>query len=198
MKKMFFLILILIFTQGCSKKEKQKAVENYGRDYAYSKTSSGKILTLKKGDVSYYLDPSVNGQYKTIAEYSVAKANTLTSKVNLSITTRSDSNFKFKVITSSTERPNALAFNEYTYLVDDAIINSSTITFVKNKMENKSLNSKKYTALHEMGHSFGLTHITDDKMKGYTVMMTSHPSEKDIISDFSEFDRYNITWKYGE
>ena len=52
---------------------------------------------------------------------------------------------------------------------------------------------------NELGHTFGLGHITDSRMSGYTVMFSPHPQGNDgKLTDYTEFDRYNIDWYYGK
>lgn len=194
---MLCVLLTIITLSACTAKQKEQAVKAYGQSKAYNKTDSNIDITVERGSINYYIPTTVKGDYKTISEYAIAKANTLTSTVNVGTSTSTKSNYKYAIVSSSTTHPNANAYNSYSYNVNGEI-NKSTITYVTGKLDGESMDYKKHTALHEMGHTFGLGHIEADEMRGYTVMISPHPSKKKYqTTDYTEFDKYNITWKYG-
>ncbi len=194
------LLAVILCACNPSQADKEKAVAEYGREKAYSKSYKGAMLHLGNGTIKYYIPTSVSGDYKVISEYAIAKANTLTSKVNVYISPDASTNFSFAVENgkiSGNETSNAVNF--YRCIPDSGEITTSTITYSKAHLDSRNLAYKKHTALHEMGHTFGLGHIEADIMKGWTVMIAPHPNEdKYQIDDYAEFDRYNITWYYGE
>ncbi len=180
-----------------SQKQKEQAVDNYGRGKAYN-TTNGYTRHLENGTISYYIPTSVSGDYRTISEYAISKANTLTSVVTVN-TASSSGSYKFAKTGTVSGHPDANAVNSSTVNSTNGAVTGSTITYSTDHLDSKNFAYKKHTALHEMGHTFGLGHIEADIMKGWTVMITPHPNEdKYQIDDYTEFDRYNITWYYGE
>ncbi|MDR0751071.1 MAG: M57 family metalloprotease [Christensenellaceae bacterium] len=175
---------------------KRQAVKDYGEAKAYNKTQSGAIRHLPYGTISYYIPSSVAGSYKTISEYAIAKANTLTSTITITTTTASNSSFKYSIVSTYSDGTNA--YNTTRFSATTGVISGSTITYVKSALDSKNLQYKKHTALHELGHTFGLCHIEATEMAGWTVMISPHPATKYELDDYSEFDRYNVEWQYGE
>ena len=204
-KLILLIILILSMTIlvsalcACTEAEKKQAVETYGRGNAYNKNSSGQTEQLRSGrTVSYYIPTSVSGDYRAISEYAIAKANTLTSSITVNGSGTTET-FCFGVEKGNIENhENANAVNFIWVNKSTGEVTASTITYSKAHLDNDTLASKKHTALHEMGHTFGLGHIEADVMRGHTVMISPHPASKYELDDYSEFDRYNITWYYGE
>lgn len=181
---------------ACTDQEKEQAVQNYGESKAFLKKNNIEKHLADNSTVAFYISTDVSGEYRTISEYAVAKANTLTSRITVKIGS-SSGNFKFEkanLIEGHTSA-NAVTYSNSTAA---AVITSARIVYSYTNLNGKNLAYKKHTALHEMGHVFGLGHIEADVMKGYTVMIAPHPNEaKYQIDDFTEFDRHNITWKYG-
>lgn len=191
------IILLGALLIGCTDKEKKQAIEKYGQAKAYNKTSTGNIIHLS-GTISYYIPTSVTGDYRSISEYAIAKANTLTDAVVVN-TASIEGTYKFAQTGTIPTSPNANANNSYTFYTDTGVISGSTITYSTDHLNGKNYAYKKHTALHEMGHSFGLKHIEADVMRGYTVMISPHPNEEKYqVADYTEFDRYNIEWYYGK
>lgn len=191
-------LLLIVVLSACNptQAQKEQAVRDYGEAKAYNKTSSGVIKHLSDGTKSYYIPTTVTGEYKTVSEYAIAKANTLTSAITINTTTSSSSSYKYAVVDTHSENWNA--YNTTSSNSTTGVISSSTITYIKSALNSKNLQYKKHTALHEMGHTFGLGHIEADEMRSWTVMISPHPAAKYELDDYSEFDRYNITWQYGE
>ncbi len=178
----------------------EKAFDTYGKEKAFMKTSGGKVLHLANGTTTYYIQPAVSGDYKTISEYAAAKANTLTSAVSIctsTLTADSSSSFLFSVqsYSSSDKKANATNFLNSS---SKGVVIFSEIRYSSENLERKTMQYKKHTALHEMGHTFGLGHVTDSILNGYTVMLAEHPSSKYELDDYGEFDRANIEWLYGK
>lgn len=199
-KKLFvFISLICVVTvgvfifTGCTPTE-QKAIQNFGQDKAYMRTNSGVTIQLKDGKAAYNIGSDVTGQYLEISKYAIAKANSLSSRISLSITNDSKTSFKFT--TQSAEN----GFNAINYYVPDVNGNiiRSTISYNKYYMDGYSYSGKQHIALHEMGHTLGLVDIQDNRMEGNTVMFFSYTSGSKVITDYTKFDKYNITWKYGD
>lgn len=190
------IVLLGLMMCACTDQEKEQAVQNYGESKAFLKKNNIEKHLADNSTVAFYISTDVSGEYRTISEYAVAKANTLTSRITVKIGS-SSGNFKFEkanLIEGHTSA-NAVTFSNSTAA---AVITSARIVYSYTNLNEKNLAYKKHTALHEMGHVFGLGHIEADVMKGYTVMIAPHPNEaKYQIDDFTEFDRYNINWKYG-
>ena len=191
------LLAITLIACNPSQKQKEQAVRDYGEAKAYN-TVNGNIIHLSNGTISYYIPSSVSGDYRTISEYAISKANTLTSAVTVN-TAPSSGSYNFAKTGTVSGHANANAVNNYRYNPSNGTVVGSTITYLTDHLDSKNLAYKKHTALHEMGHTFGLEHVEADIMRGWTVMISPHPNEnKYQIDDYTEFDRYNITWKYGE
>lgn len=205
--KKLLLLTILILCMAvlvsslcaCTDAQRKKAVETYGMGNAYMKNDNGKTEHLRSGrTVTYYIPTGISGDYRAISEYALAKANTLTSSITINGNGTTET-FRFSVENGNIEKhENANAVNFMWVSESTGEVTRSNITYSKAHMDGKTLASKKHTALHEMGHTFGLGHIEADVMKGYTVIMSPHPESKYELDDFAEFDRYNITWYYGE
>jgi hypothetical protein len=195
MKSLVIVVLLIVCTMlfaACSNEEKLAAVEKYGMSNAFIK-HKGMDVTLSNNQASYYIPSSISGDYYTIAVQAAVQANATSSKITISTTANSSSAFQFRTSSSSSD---AYADN-LLGITSNAKIVSSTITFYTSNMNNISLTGKLYTAIHEMGHTLGLDHITASEMRGYTVMYTPYPASKYLVTDYTEFDRYNIQWKYG-
>lgn len=200
--KILILVLCVVLLSAilcaCTPEQKEEAVRRYGQSKAYNKASNGEEIHLSEGSYYFYIPSSVSGVYKTISEYAVAKASTLTSKVEIGISPSSNTDFKFAITGTVSGHETANAVTAYSYN-SNAEVTRATITYSTDHLNSRNDAYRKHTALHEMGHVFGLGHITADVMKGYTVMISPHPNEEKYQeSDYDEFDRYNITWKYGK
>lgn len=205
MKKNVFLItlfLIVFFTNllilTACKGDQTELMEQYGYENAYDVTVKGDSLYLEPQTISYYISPTIQGDYRIIAEYAVTMANMLTSNIKITITECCDSDFVFSVVTSDPKYPSVNAINYRIYKPSTGEIVSSNIEFVSDYLGGKSLNYKKQVALHEMLHTFGIGHAEADEMIGYTVMIVPHPEqERYQVTNYSDFDKANIVWKYG-
>ncbi|MBQ2718159.1 MAG: hypothetical protein IJF75_06140 [Clostridia bacterium] len=199
-KKLFvFISLICVVTvgvfifTGCTPTE-QKAIQNFGQDKAYMRTNSGVTIQLKDGKAVYNVGSDVTGDYLRISEYAVGKANNLSSRINVYIANNTRTGFKF---TMHSDENGLNAIN--TYSTDaNGNITSSTISYNRHYMDSYSYSGKQHIALHEMGHTLGLGDINDNRMEGNTVMFFSYSNGSKDITDYTKFDKYNITWKYGD
>jgi len=191
------LMICAIVLGACSKKEEKNAVEKYGESKAYIKVG-GIDYVLADSTINFYIASSVSGDYKRAVDNAIAKANAVSSKITVTSAGSSTSRFVIEVKKVSSNGSNIAG-------EASSISNSSnqrigsTVKLYTDALGSRSFEYKAHTALHEIGHVFGLEHIVADSMKGYTVMIAPHPSEKKYqLVDYAEFDKYNITWKYGE
>lgn len=192
------IIFMLSTLSACSLEKVDVNAMQYEGAYSFDKTTNNDLLHLGGGTIRYYIDPSVQGDYRKIAEHAIEKANSLTSKISIKITDSPDSNFYFSVVSLDHKNPEVNAMNYRSYIPETGEIVKSNIQFVSKNLDNKSLEYKKHTALHEMLHTFGLGHIEAKEMIGKTLMTATHPEEQKYqMDDYSEFDRANIIWKYG-
>lgn len=197
LEMILFFVVIAILTAlvltACSQQQKEEAVRKYGEKNAFT-VKDGKRLRIGSSNVAFYIQSSVNGEYYAVSEYAIAKANAVSSRLNINNGGRSNSKWQF---TTTYTRNSINGNTRYTY--NNGIIKSATITLNMYNLDKRSMVYKKHTALHEMGHAMGLAHINANEMKGYTVMMTPHPNEsKYQMSDYGEFDKYNLQWRYGK
>lgn len=174
------LISAFCFTLvGCSGEQKREFVNKYGEGKAFS-------MTLEVSTVSYDIS-SLTGDYKEVAEYSISKADALSSKISII----SDSSSSNKITTYS-ENDNINAYNSHSSY-------SSSIYYNTYNMKSYSKDGKKHIALDEMGHTFGLVDIYDSAVEPYSVMYGYYSnSSKYTFTDYQEFDIHNVRWKYGE
>lgn len=189
------VVLLGLMMCACTQQEKEQAVKNYGESKAFNKKNNIEQHLADNSTVAFYIPSEVSGEYRTVSEYAIAKANTLTSRITVKVGSSAGS-FRFEKANLIEDHTNANAVTFYSSTAA-AVITNATIVYSATNLDGKNLAYKKHTALHEMGHVFGLGHIEAKVMKGYTVMMTPHPEKKYEVDDFTEFDRYNITWKYG-
>lgn len=188
----FVVVATALLLTACTQQQKSEAVRKYGEGKAFT-TKNGRALKLGTSTVSFNIQSSVTGEYYTITDHAIAKANAVSSRLNINKNGNSNSNWQ---ITTSYNNNNINGNTHYYY--SNGRINSATITYNRYNLDRRSFNYKKHTALHEMGHVMGLGHITANEMRGYTVMITPHPNEsKWQMSDYSEFDKYNLQWHYG-
>ncbi len=187
----FMFVFVSILFVGCSDTQITTAVNNYGESNAYDQYS-GQDIILGTNDVEYYLN--VSGEYETAAEYGISKANSVSSQVSFSVTSSSTTSFKFYASTTlSNPAQNTLTRSGSSIIASKIYFNSNSTYSIL------PLAVKKHIAMHELGHTFGLIDIYDSRMEGYSIMYGYMPlSGTYLFSDYQDFDKYNITWKYGE
>lgn len=186
---------ICIFAvSGCASQKETFFNEN-GKEKAYNKLDSGKILHIEK-NVSYYLDSSVQGNYLDAAKYSIRQANNATSKYKFSTTSSNNSQYVIRVANLGDNGSNAV--NQLTYNSATGQIVSSTIYLNSYYMNNFSLNGLKHVCTHELGHTFGLTDLGDSKFEDKSIMFDSYGNgSKYTFVTYQEFDKENINWYYN-
>ncbi len=191
--KTFFGALLLssiVVLSGCSSSN----LEKYGQENAYNKTSTGAIRHAPS-NVTYYLDSSVTGTYKTAATYAISEANKLTDSVNISLTAKSNSDFVIAV--EYNKNVSYAGYNITTASIDTGLITSSTIVLNAYYMSSYNLSSKKHAILHEIGHTFGLKDLENSNAKKYSVMYYQYSSNATYtFVTYQEFDKDNICWYY--
>ena len=187
------IISLIVTMAGCSDTNLNK----YGNENAYNKTSSSVIIHAPSS-VSYYIDSSVTGNYKTVAKYAINEANELTDAVTITYSTSksaANSSFIIKVADFGANEINAV--NSYGYTSSGEIV-SSTITLNSYYMSSYSLNAIKHIVLHEIGHTFGLTDLEYGKAAKYSIMYYAYSkSSTYTFVTYQEFDEDNIAWYYG-
>ena len=190
------VILVALFAlvlSSCNAKEKN-AIKDFGQSNAYDK-SLGIDFTLSGGVADYYLPITLPQEYIDISKYAAEKATATSSKITITYGSNSSSSFSFAVNYAKGNGLNAK--NDYTFMTLSAKITGSTITYNMAYMDGYDIQTKTHIALHEMGHTLGLGHITDSRMRTQTVMYNIQDNT-DNLTDYTDFDKYNITWKYGE
>lgn len=182
-----------IFLIGCTTTQINTAIDTYGESNAYDQYN-GIDLTLQNGTAYYYIGCSTD--YLTAAQYGIAKVNSTSSQLTIGQTSLSTSNFKF---TTETVNGTYDGRNVAYYYLSTGYIYQSTIYFNTYRISVLPLEVKKYVAIHELGHTLGLKDIEDSRMYSYTVMYHETPTDiKYWFQDYQDFDKYNITWQYGE
>lgn len=187
-----FAVSSLLVLGGCSTKDKEKFWEKYGKDKAYN-ASNGVIRHATK-NVSYYIDPSVTGNYRTAVEHALKEANKLTNAVNISISTNPKSKFVIKVANAG--KNDWCGLNEHSFYASSGEIISSTITFNTYYANSYTQNMLKELVLHEIGHTFGLADLYANEIKEYSVMYYQADSVY-VYTTYQEFDQANIDWYYN-
>lgn len=185
--------LFAVLLVGCTSTQITTAVNTYGESNAYLQYD-GSDVTLSNNTAYYYL--VCTGDYYTAAQYGLAKLNATSSQITIGQTTSSVSSFKFRTetVSDSYDGRNALVVSSTT-----GLIIQSTIYFNTTRISVLPLEVKKYVAIHELGHTLGLIDITDSRMYTYTVMYGTTPTDSQYwFQDYQDFDKYNITWQYGE
>ena len=189
-------IVVLSILAGCTDAEKEATVTNFGEEKAYAK-NNGVVLTLANGTAAYYVG-GISGKYLSAATYAIGKLNATSSKLNITSTGTSSSNFKFSVGTWHFDA-NAMNFNSP--ILNNQIV-SSEIMFYDDTVKGYSDNSLRHVALHELGHTIGLidqNHPQGQHLKDHSVMWYQHiPGQFTAFQDYQEFDIHNIHWKYGK
>jgi len=203
------MILSSFAFMSCSKKQQEQAVTTYGHSNAYLKpeefvsktdsylkTPTNIDYILATNNVKFFVDKSVIGDYALATDNAIKQANGVTSKVTIGKTSDSSSSFKIQL---SSEKPSKNVYAETSRKYDSNLLrNGGIITLYSVNLASKSKNFKFRTMLHEIGHIFGLEHITASELKSYTIMFDPHPLEESLqFTDYTEFDKENITWKYG-
>ena len=195
---LLFVVMVtslIIALAGCSDSTKKSNMTKYGNENAYNTTSSSAIIHAPSS-VSYYIDSSVTGNYKTAATYAINEADGLTDAVTISKSSKSSSSFVIKVANLGKNSANAV--NTLTYNASTGLITSSTITLNSYYMSSYSLNGMKHIMLHEIGHTFGLVDYSNSKAAEYTVMYYSYSTSSTYtFVTYQEFDENNIAWYYG-
>lgn len=205
--KKLFIFLVSIFCCAicllslcaCTDSQKTQAITNFGKEKAYV-TYEKSIVHLKQNStISYYIDDNVTGKYRTAVIQAISIANSLTDDITINANGTPDSKFRIVLAAFLIDDTTAIAKNRLNVDILTTEITSSTITLTTAYLANQSPEYILYTVLHELGHTFGLGHITDSRMSGYTVMFSPHPQGNDgKLTDYTEFDRYNIDWYYGK
>lgn len=177
---------------GCSKKQEQNFFNKYGKENAYN-VDDGDVVHLSSS-ISYYLDSSVTGDYRTAIQYAISQANSLT-KYTISTTKSSRSDYVVKVGNYGQTGWNA----KNTYGYDDSTneIVYSEILLNTFYMSGFSLDAKKRTCTHELGHTFGLKDLYNSEVKDYSIMYGRHGASYTFIT-YQKFDRENINWYYAD
>jgi hypothetical protein len=186
------IALLALMLSSCTISEK-KAVRDFGEGNAYNKYR-GKDLTLSEGQAEYYLPKALSDDYQNISKAAADKATAVSSKINITYTEKPNTDFRFETYYDKGDGQNAV--NNYMFSMFDAKIVKSTILYNKAYMDAYDIETKTHIALHEMGHTLGLGHITEPKMRTKTVMYIAG-DDKDNLTDYTEFDKHNIVWNYG-
>ena len=199
--KLFMVLLLvliaacsLVVLSGCTAKERQKFFEAYGMDNAYNHTTSGVVRHAPKS-ISYYIDPSVTGNYRTAVEDAIKKANALTGKVTMTYNTNNaKSSYVIKVENVGSTGWSGLNSSYANPTTGE--ITQSTITLNSYYLKSYSANMLKEVILHEIGHTFGLRDLneTSDLVK-YSVMYYQADYTY-VYTQYQDFDKANIEWYY--
>jgi hypothetical protein len=145
--------------------------------------------------VSYYLDSSVTGNYRTAVNYAISEANDVTSAINFGTTTSSKSAFVIKVENHGRNGKNAENLISTTF---EGTIVESTLILNSAYLKNFNLNGIKNIVLHELGHTFGLADLESSTFKSYSVMYAYSSKNSKYFVEYQKFDEANIKWYYGD
>lgn len=186
-KQITFLTLSLIALVGCS----DSNMDKYGKGKAYNYTSDGNMI-YGPSVISYYVDTSVTGNYKTAVTNAINKADNLSNNVTVKTTNSSSSVFKIQV--KQLGKSADPGQNSYSCSKNPAgKITKSTITLNSSYTDN--LDFVQHVVLHEIGHTFGLTDLEYSEAVKYSIMYKS--VKKDYwYDDYQEFDKKNIARHY--
>ncbi len=187
----FVLLAITGFLSSCTNSQMQYVMDNYGYENAYIPVGDS-YLTLKNCS-AYYYTGNISGDYLTSAQWSIVKANSSSSNLNIGTSSVDTSNFRFYMYNTNDGYP---AQNSYAY--SNYQIYASFINYNQYYMTSYSLDQKKHVAIHEMGHTLGLDDINADDVLNYTVMWHQYGTGFKTFTDYQDFDLENIHWQYGE
>ena len=184
-------------------------MNTYGYGNAYTMFPfdglEGSYYSHAPSEVAYYIDSSVTDEYLEAVEYALEKANELTDAVTITTTDDPNSDFVIKVEdlgiygggagVNELQAFASVRINNGTTTVLDVYFGTSTITLNSFHMNWYSLSYKKFVALHEIGHTFGLADLydTSNPAKDVSIMGASYKYD-----DYTEFDRLNIDWLYDD
>ncbi len=198
---LFFLIPVLLIFTACSSAEEKKYFEENGKADAFLVDGNGKVLSLKNGTASFYIDIT-DTAFLQIAKESIKEANKFT-KLKISINYDKKSEFRIESYYSADMwEPNAKVDItwEYDWKIlcwsSDPKINSATIKYNTHDMR-YSHDGKLHVAIHEMGHVLGLKDYVDKNLVGETIMYGIYSKDYPTLIAFTKWDKENIKWKYG-
>ena len=201
------LLVGLVLFVGCSKKQKEKFFNAYGKEKAYvtvtNPNDSNDKRPLRAGNstIEYFLDSSLDAdavKYRSVAEAALNELNKFSA---FTVRTSNNSGSAY-CITSDHKTGNANAENNFNYvfLNNDscAKIITSTITYHKAQMKDFSDSGKKHIAIHELGHTLGLVDRTEGDLQKNSVMYYAYGKNAPAtFTSYSEFDVANVKWAYG-
>ena len=177
---------LICLISGCTKKEEMKYIEqsdSYHND-AYN-TYKGKTKHLENYTASFYIGCS--GEYYEASKFVIEVVQKFTA-LNISINDNPNSYFSFSIYDNWTTTTR----NAETITPDSDKIDFGYIKYNIHLMDSKSISKKRGIALHEMGHILGLKDISDENLRGYTVMFPGT-----YFLDYTDLDKENIIWFYG-
>jgi hypothetical protein len=94
----------------------------------------------------------------------------------------------------SDDDKNVIGCNEFYYQQSTGNIVGSTIYYNLNIFDEVSYEEKLHTAVHELGHTFGLVDLYDELLESVSIMYYS--LGEIVLTSLTEWDESNLAWMY--
>jgi hypothetical protein len=182
-----------------------EAKEYYYGARAFSKEGS-KLLYFGDYDkgVSVCIDPNMGEELIDITILAVQEYDSLDYiSLNYHIGEEGCSSLEVVKVTTyrdteidicSDDDKEVIGCNEYYYQQSTGSIVSSTIYYNLNIFDEVSYEEKLHTAVHELGHTFGLTDLYEELLESVSIMYYS--LGEIVLTSLTEWDKSNLAWMY--
>lgn len=172
-----------------------------GGPKAYNYIGTKRLQAQNPGSICYSVS-QLSGDYLTAAKNAFVKMTAVSSRINVSYKPYYSPSDKFVAATNYVSDGNFAELNAWNLFDANGAgkIYASRITFNTYQMDAYTLSVKKMLAMHELGHTFGLTDFyPSSSAYAYdaTIMKAYYVSGMTVFTDYQRFDKESLRAIYG-